>query len=134
MSAPIDDRPAPAPGAANEGAPVNADLEHPLVITVEATGPEAVLALTGELDPHTAPLLQEQIDAVRSAAGAARPTTVVLELSGLTFIDSSGLRVVISTQRSLAADGGQLVLRGPSETARRLLEITGLVDHITVEP
>ena len=130
MSAPIDDRPA-RPGAAPEGDPVNADLEHPLTITLEASGPETVLALTGELDPHTAPLLQEQIDAVRSSAGA---TTVVLELSGLTFIDSSGLRVVISTQKALAADGGRLVLRGPSETARRLLEITGLVDHIAVEP
>jgi len=134
MSAPIDDRPAHALGAATEGAPVTADLEHPLVITVEAPGPETVLALTGELDPHTAPLLQEQIDAVRSSSGDAGPTTVVLELSGLTFIDSSGLRVVISTQKALAADGGRLVLRNPSETARRLLEITGLVDHIPVEP
>ena len=132
MSASTDDHPAPAPGAAtHEGPPVTADLEHPLTITLEASGPETVLALTGELDPHTAPLLQEQIDAVRSSAGA---TTVVLELSGLTFIDSSGLRVVISTQKALAADGGRLVLRGPSETARRLLEITGLVDHIAVEP
>lgn len=133
MSAPIDDRPA-HPGATPEGDPVTADLEHPLVITVEAEGSETVLRLTGELDPHTAPLLQEDIDAVRSATGEATPATVVLELSGLTFIDSSGLRVVISAQKSLAADGGRLVLRGPSETARRLLEITGLVDHIAVEP
>lgn len=113
---------------------MNADLEHPLVITVEATGPETVLVLTGELDPHTAPLLQEQIDAVRAPAGDTVPTTVVLELSGLTFIDSSGLRVVISAQKALDAAGGRLVLRRPSETARRLLEITGLVDHIAVEP
>ena len=83
MSAPIDDRPA-RPGAAPEGDPVNADLEHPLVITVDAEGPETVLSLIGELDPHTAPLLQDHIDAVRSAAGEAAPATVVLELSGLT--------------------------------------------------
>lgn len=134
MSAPIDDRPAPPPGSApEEGTPVNADLEHPLVITVEATGPETVLVLTGELDPHTAPLLQEQIDAVRAPAGTPSPPRWC---SSCPASPSSTRRGCAwsSTQKALDAAGGRLVLRRPSETARRLLEITGLVDHIAVEP
>ena len=59
-------------------------------------------------------------------------TDLVLDLSQLGFVDSSGLRVLISAQHQLADHGGTLVLRSPSETVRRLLEITGLVDHITI--
>jgi anti-sigma B factor antagonist len=105
------------------------ELEHPLTISVERAGAEATLTLAGELDPHTAPMLADQIDAVR-AEGA---TTIVLVLSDLTFIDSSGLRVVIGADRSLADAGGRLVLRSPSETVRRLLDITGLADHLTTD-
>jgi anti-anti-sigma factor len=57
-------------------------------------------------------------------------TDVVLVLSGLGFIDSSGLRVIITADRDLAAQDGRLVLRAPSDNVRRLLEITGLLDHL----
>lgn len=105
------------------------ELENPLTIEVHREGDEAVLTLTGELDPHTAPTLADELEAVR-ADGA---TSVVLVLSGLTFVDSSGLRVLIAADRSLAEAGGQLVLRSPSETVRRLLEITGLDGHLTTD-
>ena len=87
-----------------------------------------VLRLDGELDPHTAPLLEHEI-ASRADAGQV---DIVLDLRALQFIDSSGLRVLIAAHRDLARRGGSLVLRSPSDTAQRLLEITGLVDHITI--
>jgi stage II sporulation protein AA (anti-sigma F factor antagonist) len=105
------------------------ELEQPLTIEVHREGDEAILTLSGELDPHTAPTLVEELDAVR-ADGA---TSVVLVLSGLTFVDSSGLRVLIAADRSLADAGGRLVLRSPSDTVRRLLEITGLDGHLTTD-
>ena len=100
-----------------------------LRITVEPGDDRDVVHLDGELDPHTAPLLKQEVD--RLAEGGS--THVVLDLSRLAFIDSSGLRVVISAHRDMADRGGQLTLRSPSDTAQRLLEITGLVDHITIE-
>jgi anti-anti-sigma factor len=54
-------------------------------------------------------------------------------MSETSFLDSSGLRAILTTNRRLAADDGTLVLRAPSEPVTRLLEITGLGEHFTVE-
>jgi len=102
------------------------ELEQPLTIEVHREGPAATLTLEGELDPHTAPTLAEEIDTL-VAEGV---TEVVLVLSGLGFVDSSGLRVIISADRDLAEKGGRLVLRAPSDNVKRLLEITGLLEHL----
>lgn len=98
-----------------------------LTAVVDRAATPPVIALSGELDPHTAPLLQREIDGVITEG-----SDLVLDLSQLGFVDSSGLRVLISAQQQLADHGGTLVVRAPSETVRRLLEITGLVDHITI--
>jgi anti-anti-sigma factor len=107
---------------------VPSELEDPLTISVSHEGDEALLVLKGELDPHTAPRLRDQIDQV-AGDGASR---IVLDLADLGFIDSSGLRVIISAHKQAAERGGRLVLRSPSPTARRLLDITGLLDHIEI--
>jgi anti-anti-sigma factor len=107
---------------------VASDPEDPLTIeTMERDG-ETVLVLEGELDPHTAPQLQRQIGAVFDAGGNG----LSLDLRGLTFIDSSGLRVILGAHKTANDRGGALVLRSPSPTAKRLLDITGLLDHIEV--
>lgn len=105
------------------------ELEEPLIVEVGEDGGETVFTLRGELDPHTAPDLRTEIDAVL-ASGRAR---LVLDLAGLTFVDSSGLRVIISAHKDAAERGGRLVLRAPSQTTRRLLDITGLLDHIETQ-
>ena len=99
-----------------------------LTVTVEANAAPPVITLAGELDPHTAPLLERAV-AQLLADGS---TDLVLDLSQLAFVDSSGLRVLIGAQRQLADQDGTLTLRAPSETVRRLLEITGLIDHIAI--
>jgi anti-sigma B factor antagonist len=105
------------------------DFEQPLVITSGAHDGELVIRLVGELDPHTSPLLEQEIDDGLSSA----PARLVLDMSELRFIDSSGLRVLIKAHKSLGAAGKELVLRAPNETAVRLFEITDLVDHFTIE-
>jgi anti-sigma B factor antagonist len=104
------------------------DNTEQLRISVGGESDAAVIYLEGELDPHTAPKLQREID--RLVLGGA--DRVVLDMSRLVFIDSSGLRVVISSHRDLHDRGGSLALRSPSRTAQRLLQITGLTDHIDV--
>lgn len=106
---------------------MSAEIDQ-LDIRVDEGDDQAVIYLDGELDPHTAPLLQEELDRL-VAKGS---TKIVLDMSALRFIDSSGLRVVISAHRRVRDAGGHLALRSPSDTARRLLEITGLTDHIDV--
>jgi anti-anti-sigma factor len=103
-------------------------LEEPLTVTVEGDGDEVVLVLVGELDPHTAPLLRAAID----GALGERTSSLVLDVAGLGFIDSSGLRVVISAHKEMDERQGRLALRSPTPNTRRLLEITGLADYVDV--
>jgi anti-sigma B factor antagonist len=102
------------------------ELEEPLTVEVASKGDEVILVLVGELDPHTAPILRSSVDDAVSDA----TTTLVLDVAGLQFIDSSGLRVIISAHKVMADKGGRLVLRAPTENTRRLLEITGLAEHV----
>ena len=57
------------------------------------------------------------------------PEAVVLDLSGVEFIDSTGLRVLLTCQRRAAESRTQLVLASPSEAVRRLLDVTKLTDR-----
>lgn len=86
-----------------------------------------MLALVGDLDPHTAPALADAID----AAGFDRP--LVLDLEKISFIDSAGLRVLITAHEQATKAGRELRLRRPSKSARRVLELTGLTDHLIIE-
>lgn len=106
--------------------PVHDDEAARLSIERAADGDTVVFELAGDLDPHTAPLLDAELE-------GASATEIVLDLSGVTFIDSSGLRSIVSCHERLAAAGGSLILRRPSEFARRVLDIAGLEAHLHIE-
>jgi len=99
-----------------------------LSIDAQPAAGGTLLVLEGEVDPHTTEQLDEAVDAALASAG-----DLVLELSGVTFIDSAGLRSLIRAQRQVDEAGGSLVLRAPRPSTRRVLEITGLTDELTVE-
>lgn len=92
-------------------------------------GPEPVVTLDGEVDPHTAP----ELDRVLTELADGGATRIRFECAGLDFIDSSGLRVLVDAHRRLGAGSGSVVLAGASPTLRRLLEVTGLDEHFLVE-
>ena len=56
----------------------------------------------------------------------------MLDLPGVTFIDSSGLRVLVEAHQLRIERGTRLVLRAPSAPVQRLLEISGLAGHLDV--
>jgi anti-anti-sigma factor len=90
--------------------------------TIDADG---VLVLSGEIDSYTAPDLAVRL--------ASEPAVEVVDLSAVTFIDSSGLRTLIEADRSRQDDGGsRIMLRAPSASVQRLLEISGLAGHFDV--
>lgn len=85
------------------------------------------LSLRGEVDAHTAPSLRDAL-----FERLAADSTVSLLMHDVTFMDSSGLRVVIeATEKARAADG-DVVLVGPTTTVRRLVEVSGLAEHLTL--
>ncbi len=91
-------------------------------IESEARGTSLALRVRGELDMSTAPQLAE---AIAAAAGSGAETTV-LDLSGVTFIDSSALRVLVVAGRSLGEAGGQLQIGPRSDMVARVLTMTSL--------
>lgn len=106
------------------------ETAEPLLTVESAAEPgTVVLALRGELDPHTAPIVDDHVNRALDA-GATR---VILDLAGLSFIDSSGLRSVIAAHKALDGRGGTLVLRSPGPTTQRLLDVTGLSELLVVE-
>jgi anti-sigma B factor antagonist len=100
-----------------------------LVLTTEVADDRVILSIKGELDAYTAPGLEEKIARML----ADRRTEIVLDLSETTFLDSSGLRAILTAQRRLSDEQGSLTLRRASEPVVRLLEITGLSDHFPTE-
>jgi anti-sigma B factor antagonist len=88
-----------------------------------------VLILEGELDMATAPLLDDQLDRAR----ATQAETIIIDLLRVSFIDSSGLHVLIKHACSNERPK-QVQLTNGSPQARRLFEITGLLDHLQFVP
>ena len=85
------------------------------------------LRLAGELDLATAPGLTEALLDFASSEGE-----VHLDLSEVSFLDSSGLRVILALARS-RGDNGSVVLLNPSAFILRILEIMGIDEHPGIE-
>lgn len=85
-----------------------------------------LVAVSGELDYFTAPQLEA---AIQSASNGQGPKLIV-DLSAISFIDSTALGVVLKHVTRLAARGGSLIVVSNDPRIARLLEITGLQDRI----
>jgi anti-sigma B factor antagonist len=87
-------------------------------------GATVTITVRGDLDLATAPRLRE---ACEDAAGRD-PETVRIDFGGLTFLDSSGISVLVQAQRDLDARGASLVLHRVGDRTARVLEIAGLAE------
>jgi anti-anti-sigma factor len=101
--------------------------EYFRVTIVELDG-EAVVVIAGEIDMAAKDRLWEVIEQAR-----ADGRRLVIDLAATSFIDSAGLTVLIRAMQAQAADGGEMVLRSPSEPVKQILDMTGVGDAVTVE-
>lgn len=90
-----------------------------IVVDGDGDGDALVLRLVGELDLASASTLRS---CLQNLAGDVR--TVVLDCEELTFLDSTGIGLVVRAQRELQERGGQLVIRSPRSHVRRVLDVT----------
>jgi len=82
--------------------------------------------LMGEIDAHTAPLLAD--------AMAGLPASVVIvDVAGVSFMDSSGLRVLMDATTRARDGGGDLIVAHPTAAIVRLVEISGLTGRLRLE-
>jgi anti-sigma B factor antagonist len=90
---------------------------------------DGVVKVVGELDIRTCERLEQVAGELVDSGG-----TVVLDLSGLSFCDSTGLAGLVRLHKRAATARGTLVLRAPVVRVRNLLNLTGLVRLFVVEP
>lgn len=94
--------------------------EQYLEVDVDADRTPTLVTVRGELDAASAP----QLEAAFAAAVAG--ADLALDLSAVTFIDSSGLRAITAARREAEAGGRSLEVVSASVAVRRIFEMTGL--------
>jgi len=100
-----------------------------LDVTASRAGETATVIVAGDVDSASAGLLIEACDA-QIEAGA---TGIRLDLSDTSFVDSSGLVVLLDVRAATSSAGVTLTLRRPSRAVRRVLELTELVSVFQLE-
>ena len=85
----------------------------------------AVLTLRGELDLASAPALEHELSEIE----ATDPGRMLIDLSGLDFMDCAGLGVLLRAQRNAHAGGRRLELRRGTAQVQRLFVLAGLADR-----
>ena len=89
----------------------------------------SVIPVRGEVDLHTAPKVQY---AIERAAAAAR--AVVVDMSGIAFMDSTALSALMRSKNSLQEQGIPLRLAAPSKAVDRTFSVTGFRDYFDIFP
>jgi anti-sigma B factor antagonist len=97
-----------------------------LDVTTDERDGKAHLTLSGELDISTAPHLEGSLDRLSTAW----PGVVIIDLRSLSFLDSTGLRLILRAHSQAGENGGRLMLvRGPA-VVHRVFEMTRLEDEL----
>lgn len=97
----------------------------------EYAGAYSVISVRGEVDLHTAPKVQYAIERAAENEGA---DTVVVDMSGINFIDSTALSMLARARRSLEEKNISFRIASPSVAVERIFSITGFRDFFEIFP
>ena len=89
-----------------------------------------LLELSGEIDHHGA---RNALRELEQAVDAALPARLVLDLSGVTFMDSSGIALILRAQQRMQLLEGTLLVRGTPPQARRVLNAAGIGRLVNIQ-
>lgn len=92
-------------------------------VNIQNTGQVITAYISGEIDHHTARSIREQIDA---EVELNQPTLLVLDFSDVTFMDSSGIGLVMGRYRILSKFGAELAIIGASPNIYKVLRLAGI--------
>ncbi len=90
-------------------------------------GDKVIVKISGRLDTQTAPELEKEIVTELGTYGE-----LILDLNGLEYISSAGLRVILKAQKLMNTQG-VMKLTGVNENVMEVFEITGFLDIVTIE-
>lgn len=100
-----------------------------LIVETATDDSTVTVSLTGELDIVSSQKLERQL----TVALANDTRKVVVDMTGLQFIDSTGLRVLLRATRLANDAGRELVIRNPQAQVHRLLQIAGIIEVFSLE-
>ena len=103
-----------------------------LTVDVGARGSAVVVSVSGELDLATVPVLRERLDGVPEVSSA--PSPLVVDLSGLTFIGSAGLALLVDLNNQCVERGVLLALVANGTVVPRAIQVTALDQVFSVHP
>lgn len=101
-----------------------------LRIDLEKKGSVLCVRLEGELDHHTAELLRTKVD---EKINENEIRHIILNLEMLSFMDSSGLGVILGRYKQIKNNGGEMVVCAISPAVKRLFEMSGLFKIVRLE-
>ncbi len=105
---------------------MRAEVEQQFCITVRRAQGRLILELQGELDMARAP----QLDEALAGADLGDSDAVVLDLRGVCFLDSTGLKAIFRARKAALESGRRFAVTEGSAQVQRLLSLTRLVDHL----
>jgi len=105
----------------------NEELVDPTERLTIIHGSDGTVFLEGELDAYTAPTLESEL------SDGPTEGDLRLDLSQVSFMDSTGIRAVIKADNELRARDHALVIVSPSPAVLRLLQLTSLDEHLRIE-
>ena len=99
-------------------------------IKAKSTDRNLLLEIQGELDHHGAKGALRELEL---AIDAALPTKLVLDLAGVTFMDSSGIALILRAQQRIQLMDGSLLVRNVPPQAKRVLDAAGIGRLVTIK-
>lgn len=92
-------------------------------IKIKSQNGTAIVVLSGEIDHHTAKNLRSELD---KFVITMQPEVLAIDFSNITFMDSSGIGLIIGRYKLLKECGGQLEIHSPQPYIRRVLKLSGI--------
>ena len=94
-----------------------------MTVKIENNDGDVTVFLLGELDHHAAKGIREEID---ESLERLRPTVLTLDFKNVTFMDSSGIGLVMGRYRTMQLLNGKLVVKNASLHIRKVMRLAGL--------
>lgn len=98
-------------------------------ITADYSAGRLTIYLIGELDHHSA---RDALAQIERLLDEYMPRDAVLDMSGLTFMDSSGIALILKTERRMRSGGGRACIANPAKQPLRVLDASGIERKIPV--
>jgi anti-sigma B factor antagonist len=95
-------------------------------INVKSSGQVTVVEIAGDIDSNTAPQAQERVLPLVQPG-----SKILLDMSGVEYMSSAGLRMLLSMYRQISRGNGDIVLVGLSEEIKDTMSVTGFLNFFT---